>query len=615
LWNRDTDLVLRDLVLRSESIDWARIASTIEWDTGKNSAQECQRRWEAVKDTPVKGPWSAEEDEHLKRLVDHFGYKKWNLLAKSFPGRSGKQCRERWHNHVDARVKKGEWTPEEDQILCEAQRQLGNKWSEMSRILTGRSENAIKNRFNSLNAKGLTETRANELLARATAVPPEVLSHANTGGHGGRGDSGGVTDRSTIKPTAYRLDSSCHRHSYIDDNNSARNNNGYDNNDDGNSSHYNGYNVAAAYDGEDDDEDDEEEQDDGRGSAEINEGRSQGTRTTRPTTNGTGSDPAVVLAASESASVSACWRGGGSGALQALMVAATSERVACELGDRTESSEGGDKRDLGDCRDVGGYVGEELQQQRVCGGAGGGGGSGEGRGTKRELSEGDVSNAEAGMSILAQAAGILELESERRLANSATAHNSNDTSNSLDHHGYYHHHHNINPSNRSSASTAAAATAAVHLGGGGSRSSAYVCNVVDHGSTPPGSASPPPDSSAPGGAGVAAGIGEGGAVGFGGGGGGGGATSGVWNSHPSPATDAGGSAFGASRGGADDGLQYGVEGEVGAPPGWSNEARSSRPGWYSGPGGAYQRGLGSVPGPWRPYWKGRDGFAMGKEEA
>lgn len=55
---------------------------------------------------------------------------------------------------------------QEDQILCEAQRQLGNKWSEMSRILAGRSENAIKNRFNSLNAKGLTETRANELMSK-----------------------------------------------------------------------------------------------------------------------------------------------------------------------------------------------------------------------------------------------------------------------------------------------------------------------------------------------------------------------------------------------------------------------------------------------------------------
>lgn len=44
LWNKDTDLVLRDLVLRSEVVDWVKIASTIEWDTGKNSAEECQRR-------------------------------------------------------------------------------------------------------------------------------------------------------------------------------------------------------------------------------------------------------------------------------------------------------------------------------------------------------------------------------------------------------------------------------------------------------------------------------------------------------------------------------------------------------------------------------------------
>lgn len=45
LWNKDTDLVLRDLVLRSAIIDWVKIASTIEWDTGKNSAEECQRRY------------------------------------------------------------------------------------------------------------------------------------------------------------------------------------------------------------------------------------------------------------------------------------------------------------------------------------------------------------------------------------------------------------------------------------------------------------------------------------------------------------------------------------------------------------------------------------------
>jgi Myb-like DNA-binding domain len=45
------------------------------------------------------------------------------------------------------------WTPEEDIILCTAQRQLGNKWSEISKLLPGRAENAVKNRFNSLITK------------------------------------------------------------------------------------------------------------------------------------------------------------------------------------------------------------------------------------------------------------------------------------------------------------------------------------------------------------------------------------------------------------------------------------------------------------------------------
>lgn len=45
MWNKDTDLVLRDLVLRQGEVDWAKIASTIEWDTGTVSAKECQGRW------------------------------------------------------------------------------------------------------------------------------------------------------------------------------------------------------------------------------------------------------------------------------------------------------------------------------------------------------------------------------------------------------------------------------------------------------------------------------------------------------------------------------------------------------------------------------------------
>ncbi|CAM9688644.1 unnamed protein product [Discosporangium mesarthrocarpum] len=145
MWTKDMDMILRESVLRFGEGAWGRVAPSIESDCGSVTPRECEKRWTQVRDTPVKGPWSFEEDCHLRVLVGRHGPKKWTVLAMEFPGRTGKQCRERWYNHVDDRVNKTNWTREEDRRLCEFQRRLGNKWSEMSRILNGRSENSIKN--------------------------------------------------------------------------------------------------------------------------------------------------------------------------------------------------------------------------------------------------------------------------------------------------------------------------------------------------------------------------------------------------------------------------------------------------------------------------------------
>lgn len=109
----------------------------------------------------VKGPWRPEEDAILTQLVAKFGPRRWTVIASHIPGRTGKQARERWLNQLSPDLAKRPWTPEEDRIVMEAHARLGNRWSEIAKLLKGRTDNATKNRFNTTIRRQISEMAAN----------------------------------------------------------------------------------------------------------------------------------------------------------------------------------------------------------------------------------------------------------------------------------------------------------------------------------------------------------------------------------------------------------------------------------------------------------------------